>query len=156
VTFRLTGLDRRGPCRAHPPSMLPLSLVHPKALHILTPTAPSQFAAPNDATLLTANPLAAPRFRRSSEPLPTLRTSTSHSHSASVGPHNPWPNSWPWRPDHNWITKWPRLPGAARGQVDHEMAAEWITETWPLKSRHEHCQARCPHGCQIPLRPQLA
>jgi len=88
VTFPLTGLDP-ATRRTHPPSALPLALVRPKALQVLIATAPSQFATPNDTALLTANTLPASRFRRRNEPLPTLRTSTSHSHSESVGPHHP-------------------------------------------------------------------
>lgn len=62
VTFRVAEPERAR-YRALAPSALTLSLVRPKALHILLPTPPSQFAAPNYTALLTANPLLAPRFR---------------------------------------------------------------------------------------------
>src|SRR5664280_1751094 len=88
VTFRLTQPERAR-YRALAPSALPLSLVRPKALHILAPPPPSQLATPNHTALLTTNALLVPRFRRRNEPLPTLRTSTSHSHSASVRPPTP-------------------------------------------------------------------
>lgn len=89
VTFPVTVHHALSHSQPHAPSALPLSLVCSKALHILTPTAPSQLATPNDSAWLTTNALLVPRFRRRNKPLPTLRTSTSHSHSASVSPHNP-------------------------------------------------------------------
>src|SRR5271157_573122 len=125
VTFRLT-VPQRARYQALAPSALPLSLVRPKALHILTPPPPSQLATPNDTALLTTNPLPVPRFRRRNEPFPTLRTSTSQSHSASLDPQIPTGRILSGQTTANGsqtgrvITRCPRPSGSRSGRgVDH-------------------------------------
>lgn len=128
--------------KAHAPALaLSNALVGSPIRRLLAPSPPSQLPVTLGPTCFATNSLLLARRRRRDESPPTLRASTPRCHR---------PKRCPSRSDGAFSANSDQvdhelaaLPVDQRGHADHEMAAGWIRETWPLKEI-----GKSPQGCR--------
>src|SRR5262249_54352512 len=114
-----------------PARPLPLTLVASGRVEIAAPPGAGQPSLALRAASCPAHALRVARRRRGRERPAALGASSWRRHAPASPPHSPWPPSW--LAGRRWITNAPRRPSSARGAVDHERAAKWITGRAPLK-----------------------